>query len=152
MIFYLTGTRGGNFGAKIEKKLEKVFELCVLELNLSRFRGVVHARMPRKKGLLEGRFHGLCEFEGKHEIADKNFWWSTIDLANTHDQKELVATLCHEMVHVKQYLRKELSEDGMKWLGKQMPNSKNPLDDPHEEEAYRLEEVLFQKCVDLKLV
>ena len=108
MIFYLTGTRGGDFGAKIEKKLEKVFELCVLELNLSRFRGVVHARMPRKKGLLEGRFHGLCEFEGKHEIADKNFWWSTIDLANTHDQKELVATLCHEMVHVKQYLRKEL--------------------------------------------
>ena len=53
MIFYLTGTRGGDFGAKIEKKLEKVFELCVLELNLSRFRGVVHARMPRKKGLLE---------------------------------------------------------------------------------------------------
>ena len=152
MIFYLTGTRGGDFGAKIEKKLEKVFELCVLELNLSRFRGVVHARMPRKKGLLEGRFHGLCEFEGKHEIADKNFWWSTIDLANTHDQKELVATLCHEMVHVKQYLRKELSEDGMKWLGKQMPNSKNPLEDAHEEEAYRLEEVLFQKCVDLKLV
>ena len=56
------------------------------------------------------------------------------------------------MVHVKQYLRKELSEDGMKWLGKQMPSSKNPLEDPHEEEAYRLEEVLFQKCVDLKLV
>ena len=87
MIFYLTGTRGGDFGAKIEEKLQKVFDLCVLELKLSRFRGVVHARMPRKTGLLEGRFHGLCEFEGKHEIADKNFWWSTIDLANTNDKR-----------------------------------------------------------------
>lgn len=151
MIFYLTGVNGGDFGAKIEKKLEKVFELCVLELNLSRFQGVVHARMPRKKGLLEGRFHGLCEFEGKHEIADKNFWWSTIDLANTHDQRELVATLCHEMVHVKQYLRKELSINGMKWQGKKMEN-KNPFEDPHEVEAYKMEKILFQKCVDLKLV
>ena len=151
MIFYLTGVNGGDFGAKIEKKLEKVFELCVLELNLSRFRGVVHARMPRKKGLLEGRFHGLCEFEGKHEIGDKNFWWSTIDLANTHDQRELVATLCHEMVHVKQYLRKELSYNGMNWQGKKMEN-KNPFEDPHEVEAYKMEKILFQKCVDLKLV
>ena len=151
MIFYLTGTRGGDFGTKIESKLQKVFDLCVLELKLSRFRGIVHVRMPRKTGLLEGRFHGLCEFEGKHEIGDKSFWWSTIDLANTHDKKELVATLCHEMVHVKQYLRKELSECGRKWYGKVCENE-NPLEFPYEVEAYKLEKDLFQKCVDLKLV
>jgi len=151
MIFYLSGTKGGDFGTKIEEKLQKVFDLCVLELNLSRFKGIVHAKMPRKKGLLEGRFFGLCEFEGKHETEVGNFWWSTIDLANTHNQKELVATLCHEMVHVKQYLRKELSLDGRKWYGKEM-KSKDPFEDPHEVEAYKMEQHLFQKCVDLKLV
>ena len=141
MIFYLTGVNGGDFGAKIEKKLEKVFELCVLELNLSRFRGVVHARMPRKKGLLEGRFHGLCEFEGKHEIGERKFWWSTIDLANTHNQKELVATLCHEMVHVKQFARHELSICGNRWKSRNWPGTEY-WDEPWEKEARRLQHKL----------
>ena len=51
MIFFLTGTKGGNFGAKHEERLEKVFDLCVKELKLSRFNGIVHVKMPRKKGL-----------------------------------------------------------------------------------------------------
>lgn len=152
MIFYLSGTKGGDFGPRLENKLQKVFDLCSKELKLTRFKGVVHVRMPRKKGLLEGRFHGLCEFDGKYETNSGKFWWSTIELANTHNVKEMIATLCHEMVHVKQFLRKELSADGRKWLGKDCATADNPLEEPHEVEAYRLEKILFQKCVDLKLI
>ena len=48
-------------------------------------------------------------------------------------------------------LRKELSINGMKWQGKKIETN-NPFEDPHEVEAYKMEKILFQKCVDLKLV
>ena len=56
------------------------------------------------------------------------------------------------MVHVKQFLRKELNASGMLWKGQPNPNRGNPLEEPHEVEAYKLEKILYQKCVDLKLV
>ena len=152
MIFYLSGTKGGRFGAKLEKQLEKVFHLCVEELNSSNFKGIVHVEMPRKKGLLDGRYHGFCELEDKQEIEGTKYWWASIQLANTHNFHDVVETLCHEMVHVKQFLRRELSSSGMKWKGQPNPNTSNPFEEPHEVEAYKLEKVLYKKCVDLKLV
>ena len=77
---------------------------------------------------------------------------ASIKLANTHNFHNVVETLCHEMVHVKQFLRKELNATGMLWKGQPNPNTGNPLEEPHEVEAYELEKVLYQKCVDLKLV
>jgi hypothetical protein len=56
------------------------------------------------------------------------------------------------MVHVKQFLRKELSLDGMHWKGEEMKKLDDPFEPPSEIEAYAREKVLFQKCVDLKLV
>lgn len=152
MIFYLSGIKGGKFGAKLEEKLEKVFALCVTELGLENFKGIVHAEMPRKKGLLEGRFHGYVELGDKEEIEGKKYHWLSIKLANTHNFHDVVETLCHEMVHVKQFLRKELSANGMKWKGTPNPQTKNPFTEPHEVEAYKLEKVLYKKCVDLKLI
>ena len=152
MIFYLSGTKGGSFGPKLEKKLEKVFLLCVKELGIDNFKGIVHVEMPRKKGLLENRFHGLCELDDKQEIEGKKYWWASIKLANTHNFHNVVETLCHEMVHVKQFLRKELNATGMLWKGQPNPNTGNPLEEPHEVEAYNLDKVLYQKCVHLKLV
>ena len=39
MIFFLSGVKGGDFGVKLEKKLEKVFLLCVKELGIDNFKG-----------------------------------------------------------------------------------------------------------------
>ena len=152
MIFFLSGTRGGSFGAKLENRLEKVFHLCVKELGIENFKGIEHVDMPRKKGLLENRVHGLCELDEKQKIEGKNYHWASITLANTHNFHNVVETLCHEMVHVKQFLRKELTGNGFVWKGQPNPNTGNPLEEPHEVEAYELEKVLYQKCVDLKLV
>jgi len=152
MIFFLSGTRGGKFGAKLEQRLEKVFYLCTKELNLDNFHGIVHVEMPRKKGLLEGNYHGFCELEDKVKLDHGKYWWCSIKLANTHSFHDVVETFCHEMVHVKQFLRRELTGSGMKWKGEANPITRNPCDEPHEVEAYELEKVLYQKCVDLKLV
>ena len=152
MIFFLSGVKGGDFGVKLEKKLEKVFYLCVDELGIGNFKGVVHVEMPRKKGLLDDRYHGYVELDDKQLIEGKNYWWAVVRLANTHNFHDVVETFCHEMVHVKQFLRRELSHNGMKWKGQPNPNTNNPFEEPHEVEAYKLEKVLYQKCVDLKLV
>ena len=152
MIFFLSGVKGGDFGVKLEKKLEKVFYLCVDELGIGNFKGVVHVEMPRKKGLLDDRFHGYVELEDKQLIEGKNYWWAVVRLANTHNFHDVVETFCHEMVHVKQFLRRELTSNGMKWKGQPNPNTNNPFEEPHEVEAYKLEKVLYKKCVDLKLV
>ena len=152
MIFFLTGTKGGDFGKKFEKRLEKVFYLCVEELNLSNFKGVVHVEMPRKKGLLDERYHGYVEMEDKQIIEGTNYWWAVVRLANTHNFHDVVETFCHEMVHVKQFLRRELTSNGMKWKGQPNPNTDDPCNEPHELEAYKLEKVLYDKCVDLKLI
>ena len=152
MIFFLSGVKGGDFGVKLEKKLEKVFYLCVDELGIGNFKGVVHVEMPRKKGLLDDRYHGYVELDDKQLIEGKNYWWAVVRLANTHNFHDVVETFCHEMVHVKQFLRRELSSNGMKWKGQPIPNTENPLTEPLEVEAYKLEKVLYQKCVDLKLV
>ncbi len=152
MIFFLSGTRGGKFGARLEQRLEKVFYLCVSELKLDKFNGIVHIEMPRKKGLLEGTYHGFCELEDKVALDKGKYWWVGIKLANTHSFHDVVETLCHEMVHVKQFLRRELSPSLSSWKGSPIYCSDSPFEEPHEKEAYELEKVLYQKCVDLKLV
>ena len=60
--------------------------------------------------------------------------------------KDLVQALCHEMVHVKQYARKEMN-DGIvngvaKWKTKTIPEDTNYWDLPWEKEAYRMEKKL----------
>jgi len=152
MFCYVTGTKGGPVGKKLELSLENIFQVCVNELNIGRFKGMVHIKYPKKKGLLENSYHGLCVMDIVDTEEHGKVWWSTIDLANTKSFKEVVSTLCHEMVHVKQFLRKELSLDGMHWKGEEMENLDNPFEPPSEIEAYAREKVLFQKCVDLKLV
>ena len=90
--------------------------------------------------------------EDKQLIEGTNYWWAVVRLANTHNFHDVVETFCHEMVHVKQFLRRELTSNGMKWKGQPNPNTDNPFEEPHEVEAYKLEKILYNKCVDLKLI
>lgn len=60
---------------------------------------------------------------------------------------DLIATVCHEMVHVKQYAKDELKEtwDGHKWKSKKVGDV-DYMDQPWEKEAFRLEESLAMEC------
>tara|TARA_B100000287_G_scaffold349269_2_gene337767 strand:+ start:1224 stop:1619 length:396 start_codon:yes stop_codon:yes gene_type:complete len=56
------------------------------------------------------------------------------------DTKEMITTICHEMVHVKQYARNELGIDDY-----DPDASLNPADFPYEKEAYELQEILLRE-------
>ena len=58
--------------------------------------------------------------------------------------EEMMQTLAHEMVHAKQYLRRELCGYSFAWKGRKPRNYKYE-NAPWEKEAYGLEEELFNK-------
>ena len=61
---------------------------------------------------------------------------------------DLISTVCHEMVHVKQYYRGELKDINgyQKWKSKKFRDDMDYLQQPWEKEAFRLEEQLAIEC------
>ena len=64
--------------------------------------------------------------------------------------KDLVMTLCHEMVHVKQYVRREMDDwNGVavaRWKNKTVQPGTPYYDLPWEKEAYELQAKLAKQC------
>lgn len=52
---------------------------------------------------------------------------------------DFVTTLCHEMIHVKQYARKEINGVDLCWKGRNVPKDTDYWNLPWEKEAYRLQ-------------
>ena len=82
---------------------------------------MIKALMPKMRTLeikvnikkLTGDAVGWCMMEDTNREFE-------IEVANNLSLKELVTTICHEMVHVKQYARKETCGYGEKWKGKKI--------------------------------
>lgn len=71
--------------------------------------------------------------------------------------RELVATVAHEMVHVKQYYRKEMndyitSSGRAKWKGTTIDANTKYMDLPWEKEAFRLQETLADEVWNNNLI
>ena len=58
---------------------------------------------------------------------------------------DIVSTVCHEMVHVKQYVKGELG-DFHQWKSRKISDKTNYHDLPWEKEAFKLEERLAIEC------
>ena len=58
--------------------------------------------------------------------------------------KDFVSTIIHEMVHVKQFARNEMSAYGMRWKTKTVSENTKYVDLPWEKEAYKLEAKLIE--------
>ena len=102
---------------------------------------MISALLPRVRTLdinveikkLTGDAVGWCMMEDTH----KEF---TIEVSKDLTLKDFVTTLCHEMVHVKQYVRKELfSECNFYETREEYMNL------PWEVEAYEMQEVLLER-------
>jgi hypothetical protein len=90
------------------------------------------------QSVLDNDAQGLCE--GDKDYAD-------ISIAKK-GQTFLVQmqALAHEMVHARQFLRGQLSQEGAwKWKGRNADNYAY-ANQPWEKEAYRLERELFLDC------
>lgn len=66
-----------------------------------------------------------------------------IDINRTIPFEDQMQTLAHEMVHAKQFLRKEL--DGNLWKKRNYDNVKYD-DQPWEKEANKMEKQLYKRC------
>lgn len=58
--------------------------------------------------------------------------------------KDFVSTIIHEMVHVKQFARNEMSAYGMRWKTRIVSENTKYVDLPWEKEAYKLEKKLIE--------
>jgi len=75
--------------------------------------------------------YGFCSHSSTNEY--------TIELDRTLELYDLIETICHEMIHVKQYTFGELVDQGNKALYKNHLYEIDDLSSPWEQEAYEKE-------------
>jgi len=88
----------------------------------------------RFKNVMDDDAWGYC-------IGD--FWDAEIQINRTIPFEDQMQTLAHEMVHAKQFLRKEL--DGNSWKKRNYDHIEYE-DQPWEKEANKLEKKLYKRC------
>jgi len=89
----------------------------------------------------------LHDREGHYGVMDEDDdRWYVLELDSSQCIKDFVVTLCHEMVHVKQYARRELIQrhDHYRWRKTRMSKDVAYFDRPWEKEAYELENKLAE--------
>jgi len=103
--------------------------------------------MPRMRTLnIEIQLKDIkCDAIGYCMMTDDNRSFE-IEVDKKISIKELVTTICHELVHVKQYARKEM-DDGIvsgraRWKNKVISFETNYYDLPWEKEAYAMQDAL----------
>jgi len=119
-----------------KKRIESIVHFCIEKL------------MPRMQSLditvkltdLKGSAYGYCLCEDERTFE--------IEIDRSLSLRKLLTTVAHEMVHVKQYARKELKQDHV-WLGKTYSPAKVCYwDQPWEIEAHGREVGLFVRWAE----
>ena len=99
----------------------------------------VNKLMPRMKKLdIEIQINNLKDNAvGYCMMQDDNRTYE-IEVDKKLDIEEMIVTVCHEIVHVKQYARNELGINDKN-------DGQNYFDLPYEKEAYKLQEILLKQ-------
>ncbi len=124
---------------KNKKKVEEYIHALAKELGINRlYSKGIFVKFYTK---LDHGAQGLCwgDYKSHAEISI-----ARTSNGDAFTLEEMMQTLAHEMVHAKQYLRRELCGYSFSWKGRKPRNYKYE-NAPWEKEAYRLEEELFNK-------
>lgn len=124
-------------GKKSEKAIaQDVVAWCLKKL-LPRYR-TIEVMVEFEKNM---DAYGYCMQEDNREY--------TITIKKGLGLFDLVSTICHEMVHLKQYVKKELREkDGVQMWKKKSYKNVSYMDAPWEKEAFRVEKRLAMECFE----
>ena len=118
---------------KQRQVVEHVVKWSIKKLNLHRIRTLNLTFSIKSLKSLYGQLE---------QIDDKRREFSVV-LDKNVDTKDLIRTVIHEMVHIKQYIRKEMDSEivgsRMRWKSKTYPYDIKYDDMPWEKEANRLE-------------
>ena len=118
---------------KQRQVVEDVVKWSIKKLNLHRIRTLNLTFSIKSLKSLYGQLEQLDDTRREFSVVlDKNV-----------DTKDLIRTVIHEMVHIKQYIRKEMDSEivgsRMRWKSKTYPYDIKYDDMPWEKEANRLE-------------
>jgi len=84
---------------------------------------------------------GLCDFNHDYQFPEFE-----LSLNRNIDEPKILSTLAHEVVHLKQFLRKEIKNvNGVYHWKKQVA-----LNEEWEEEAYHMENILYKEFINEK--
>jgi len=122
---------GGN--KHLREIAEKTITTMMKEM-MPRIRAI-HIDVTIKKGLQKEGGIGFCT-----DLSDSKNRYFEIEIEKELGLCDFVTALCHEMVHVKQGVRGELTEKlgAQMWKGKDHTDT-DYYDQPWEKEAYRME-------------
>jgi hypothetical protein len=135
---------GFSKNPELKAELKQCAEFAIKELLPKKRKLTIHIKgdssLLKKYGA-----YGLC-----WESGDPHYFY--IDLHSVIEKHELLPTLLHEMVHVKQFCKRELvnRHDSRIWLGKRYEDSDCEWSTPWEKEARKLEKNLYQKYLNQK--
>lgn len=149
LLYSATGMKGGDLGRYKEDMFIDAASYFGDLLKLNRFQGIIEIRVPRKRGYIDKCVGGYCSAD-QHKVNGKNWWFVSIELANIA-KKDMLRNLAHEMIHAKQFLRKELDTSLDKWKGVKFTATNGDdfmLDSPWEQEAYGLEMKLYNQYME----
>lgn len=103
--------------------------------------------MPRLRNLeVEVKFSKMTDDAVGYCMQLDNNRQYQIEISKDLNIKDLVMTVCHEMVHVKQYVRNEMREGQMVWKKKEIAKDTKYYDLPWEKEAYAMQAKLAKQC------
>ena len=124
----------------LKREVNKALRFFAKELDISDYDDVT-IRLKAKKKI---DALGYCSI--KHYDDEDCISIILMEIDSTQSRNEMINTLAHEMVHVKQYITGELSEDLDVWKGKNVNSDDIDYDDqPWEIEADKVGDILDEK-------
>ena len=94
---------------------------------------------------LKGVADGYC-----HPVEDRLY---IVEVEKRLKLKEFVRTICHEFVHVKQFVKKEMEmSDKVRWKNTTYGYGTAYSRMPWEKEAFRLQEVFTERVFDEEII
>ena len=149
LLLSVTGTKGGKLSNGLTNKLEQAAYFYAKQLKMTDEDTLIEIRVPRKRGFIDDCIGGLCGASEEEHDAGYEYMHIEIDLANIKIS-DMLRNLAHEMVHAKQYIKRELCLDVQSWKGIRFQSKLGndyDVNAPWEKEAYRRETLLYKKLL-----
>ena len=102
------------------------------------------------------RFRKSMDVLGLTEVDDYNLSGKprefTLEINRSQSEYEIVRTLAHEMVHVRQYAYGELNEEATQWCGQKCARDLEYHEQPWEIEAHDVGDIIFNDYMEKRYV
>ena len=106
----------------------------------------------KKHIIIHVKFRKTMDVLGLVEIEDYNLSGKPrefiLEINRNQSDIEILRTLAHEMVHVRQYAYGELNEEGTQWCGQKMARDLEYHEQPWEIEANDVGDIIFYSYME----